>query len=103
MANNKSTLMNNCKLIVPILLVVLCGSCYYYPTHQHISLHQGPSIIYADHGATLEVSEGFVCAAYSRWRKYLAVSEADERLSMLCVETRPDGKWIIKASRLWTE
>jgi hypothetical protein len=87
------------------LLVVLCGSCYYYPIHQHISLSSGVSIVYSENkiNQTLEVSEGFVEASYSRWRKYLAVSEAQERLSLLCVATRPDGVWVIKASRLWTE
>jgi hypothetical protein len=88
-----------------VLLVVLCGSCYYYPIHQHISLSPGVSVVYSENkvNRTLEVSEGFVEASYRRWRKYLSVEQAQERLSLLCVETRPDGKWVIKASRLWTE
>jgi hypothetical protein len=88
-------------IAVLVSLVFILFGCYHHRSYAPIRLHGGPSVIYADRGNTMVVSEGYVHAAYVRWRRHISMLAAQGRLVMLSVETRLDGAWIIKKSSLW--
>ena len=87
-----------------VIFLFLClGGCYVNREYVPIKLNQGAAIVHIDLGNRLIVSEGYVYAAYSRWRRYMSLLSAQERLCMLSVTTNVDGTWTIKKSVFWED
>jgi hypothetical protein len=86
--------------LAAVILALLMSGCAYVPPRIHLT--PGPSIVYADDGDTMVVSEGYVYAIFQRWARVMGDRLAMGRLvnSRVCVETRVDGKWVVRKSIL---
>jgi len=90
-------------VVLLIVMFLILGGCYAHREYSPIRLHGGLSIVYADLGDTIVVSEGYVQLAYNRWRRYLSKLSAQERLVRLSISTNTDGTWTIRKSVFWEE
>jgi hypothetical protein len=90
-------------MLLVIAMFIVFGGCYVGRGYVPIKLHKGEPVVHVDLGETLIVSEGYVHAAYIRWRRYMSQLAAQERLCMLSVTTNADGTWTIKKSVFWED